>query len=87
MLAAIVCLAASIFLSVSASVQVRKVKAEVQDLTDAVESLTHNALIVNSTLETLDDKLDFLVQWCQQAPSVTLGDTYINGPDKVKLKK
>lgn len=38
-------------------------------------------------LESIADNMDFLKDWCMQAPSVTLGDTYINESNSRKKVK
>lgn len=86
LIAIVAVLVISLALSVSASIATHKTAREVRELTDSVETLTHAYVSVESRLDNLDEKLDFIKSWCMQAPSVTLGDTYINSNDKVKTK-
>lgn len=37
---------------------------------------------VSTKLDSIVDDVDFLRSWCASAPSVTLGDTYINNSGK-----
>lgn len=39
---------------------------------------------LGTRLDSIDDKLHFLSSWAMEAPSVTLGDTYINQADNSK---
>lgn len=50
-----------------------------------VETLTSDyvnfATKVDARLESIDDNLTFLRDYCTSAPNITLGDTYINRPN------
>lgn len=74
----------SLVLSLVSLNGVRRLQVEVETLTNHYVHLSES---VEAKLSSIDDRLTFLQDWCAQAPSVTLGDTYINNDGKkTKLK-
>lgn len=61
--------------SVAALVISKKTASQVETLTSDYHSF---ALKVDTKLESINDNLTFLRDYCTSAPNITLGDTYID---------